>query len=593
MNQDYASFLQTLKEKNDIVDVISSYIKLERRGYNYWACCPFHHEKTPSFSVNSVDKYFHCFGCGVSGNVISFVQEYENVDFNQAVEILAKRVGLEIPARDERSAELAAERKKKRDRHVALMKDAARFYLGNLYSGRADEYLAYLSKRGITPSVAKKFGLGASLDYAGLPSHLLALGYTPEECTESGACGVSEEDGRLYDFEGTRLIIPIINNFDEVIAFGGRALQPGNRAKYKNTRETLLFNKSKSLYNVNLVKKEKRVRALPYLIMVEGYMDVISLYAAGFKNVVASMGTSLTTEQVRLAKRYTDTVLISYDGDAAGQSANLRGLKLLENEGMKLRVVPLPEGLDPDDVIRQQGTEGYQRCLDAAMPLIDFRIYAEERKCDFSKSDDVRAFVRSALSIVREAESETEREELLKSISSKAGISLGALQRDLERLPAREETSPAPPAKRAEPTGSDTKAARFVLCACLLSKPYALDFDLSSLEWEAEDHRVIADFILREREKGKVRASGIFDYLAEDGELANILNLDFGDNLEGERAAQYFNDCVKTLEKRMYSRKIAEERDKFQQAQSAEERRECLLRIDTYTKKMKNIGGTT
>ncbi len=593
MNQDYASFLQTLKEKNDIVDVISSYIKLERRGYNYWACCPFHHEKTPSFSVNSVDKYFHCFGCGVSGNVISFVQEYENVDFNQAVEILAKRVGLEIPARDERSAELAAERKKKRDRHVALMKDAARFYLGNLYSGRADEYLAYLSKRGITPSVAKKFGLGASLDYAGLPSHLLALGYTPEECTESGACGVSEEDGRLYDFEGTRLIIPIINNFDEVIAFGGRALQPGNRAKYKNTRETLLFNKSKSLYNVNLVKKEKRAGGLPFLIMVEGYMDAISLYTAGFRNVVASMGTSLTKEQVRLAKRYTDTVLISYDGDAAGQSANLRGLKLLENEGMKLRVVPLPEGLDPDDVIRQQGTEGYQRCLDAAMPLIDFRIYAEERKCDFSKSDDVRAFVRSALSIVREAESETEREELLKSISSKAGISLGALQRDLERLPAREETSPAPPAKRAEPTGSDTKAARFVLCACLLSKPYALDFDLSSLEWEAEDHRVIADFILREREKGKVRASGIFDYLAEDGELANILNLDFGDNLEGERAAQYFNDCVKTLEKRMYSRKIAEERDKFQQAQSAEERRECLLRIDTYTKKMKNIGGTT
>ena len=593
MNQDYASFLQTLKEKNDIVDVISSYIKLERRGYNYWACCPFHHEKTPSFSVNSVDKYYHCFGCGVSGNVISFVEEYENVDFSQAVEILAKRVGLEVPARDERSAELAAERKKKRDRHVALMKDAARFYLGNLYSGRADEYLAYLSKRGISPSVAKKFGLGASLDYAGLPSHLLALGYTPEECTESGACSISEEDGRLYDFEGTRLIIPIINNFDEVIAFGGRALQPGNRAKYKNTRETLLFNKSKSLYNVNLVKKEKRVRALPNLIMVEGYMDAISLYAAGFKNVVASMGTSLTTEQVRLAKRYTDTVLISYDGDAAGQSANLRGLKLLENEGMKLRVVPLPEGLDPDDVIRQQGAEGYQRCLDAAMPLIDFRIYSEERKCDFSKSDDVRAFVRSALSIVREAESETEREELLKSISSKAGISLGALQRDLEKLPAREETSPAPSAKREAPTGSDTTAARFVLCACLLSKPYALGLDLSSLEWETEDHRAIADFILREREKGKVRASGIFDYLAEDGEIANILNLDYGDNLEGERAAQYFNDCVRTLEKRMYSRKIAEERDKFQQAQSAEERRECLLRIDTYTKKMKNIGGTT
>ncbi len=592
MTQDYASFLQTLREKNDIADVIGSYIKLERRGYNYWACCPFHHEKTPSFSVNAADKYYHCFGCGVSGDVIRFVMEYENIDFNQAVEILAKRAGLEIPARDEKSAELAAQRKKKRDRHVALMRDAARFYLGNLYGGRAEEYLAYLSKRGITPSVAKKFGIGASLDFSGLPSHLLALGYTPEECIESGACGVFEEDKRMYDFEGGRLIIPIINNYDEVIAFGGRSMQPTNRAKYKNTRESLLFNKSKTLYNINLVKKEKRAGGLPYLIMVEGYMDAISLYTAGFRNVVASMGTSLTTEQVRLAKRYTDTVLISYDGDAAGQSANLRGLKLLEKEGVKLRVVPLPDGLDPDDVIRRQGADGYKKCLDAAMPLIDFRIHAAAQKCDFTKSDEVRSFVRTALAIVKEADGETEREELLKNISAKTGVSLGALQRDLETLSAtKEEAVSAPAAKKEETGGSGMAAARFVLCACLLNKSYALGFDLSSVEWETEEHKAVAGFVMRERQKGMVRPSGIFDILPEDGELANILNLDFGDNLDGERAEKYFNDCVGVLGKRMYGKKIAEEREKFQQAQSAEERRECLLRIDTYTKKMKNTGG--
>ncbi len=589
--QDFSSFIQTLKEKNDIVEVIGSYIKLERRGYNYWACCPFHHEKTPSFSVNSADKFYHCFGCGVSGDVIGFVKEYENVDFNQAVEILAKRVGLEVPARDEKSAELAALKKKKRDRHVALMKDAARFYLGNLYGGRADGYLAYLSGRGVTPSVARKFGIGASLDFTGLPAHLQALGYTKEECAESGACGVSD-DGKLYDFEGGRLIIPIINNFDEVIAFGGRVMQPTDRAKYKNTRETLLFNKSKNLYNINLVKKEKRAGALPYLIMVEGYMDAISLYAAGFKNVVASMGTSLTKEQVRLAKRYTETVLISYDGDAAGQSANLRGLRLLENEGVKLRVVPLPEGLDPDDVIRNQGAEGYRKCLDSAMPLIDFRIHAAAQKFDLTKTDEVRSFVREALSIVKDAESETEREELLKRISAKAGVSLGALQRDLERLPeARDDAVRMPDAKREENTGSAVKAARFVLCACLLSKPYAVPLDLSPFEWDMEEHKVVAEFIMRERQSGKVRASGIFDYLPESGEIAAILNLDFGDNLEGAEAERYFSDCVKILEKRLYTKKIAEEQAKLLSAQTAEARRESLLRIDAYTKKMKNIGG--
>ena len=589
--QDFSAFIQTLKEKNDIVDVIGSYIKLERRGYNYWACCPFHHEKTPSFSVNAADKFYHCFGCGVSGDVIGFVKEYENVDFNQAVQILTSRAGLEVPARDDKTAELAALKKKKRDRHVALMKDAARFYLNNLYSGRADEYLAYLSKRGVSPSLAKKFGIGASLDFTGLPSHLLALGYSREECAESGACGLSD-DGRLFDFEGGRLIIPIINNFDEVIAFGGRVMQPTDRAKYKNTRETLLFNKSKNLYNINLVKKEKRAGGLPYLIMVEGYMDAISLYAAGFRNVVASMGTSLTKEQVRLAKRYTDTVLISYDGDAAGHSANLRGLKLLENEGLKLRVVPLPDELDPDDVIRQRGAEGYQKCLDSAMPLIDFRIHAAARKYDLTKTDEVRDFVREALSIVRDADSETEQEELLKRISAKAGISLGALQRDLERLPESKEETVLPVVRKEEGSGSAVKAARYVLCACLLSKPYASDVDLSAFEWDLDEHKTVADFVMQERQKGRVRASGIFDYLPESGEIANILNLDFGDNLEGEQAEKYFRDCVRTLEKRLYTKKIAQEQEAFQQAKSAEEKREILLRIDTYTKKMKNIGGS-
>ncbi len=580
----YAEFVSLLKEKNDLAEVIGSYIKLERRGYNYWACCPFHHEKTPSFSVNAADKYYHCFGCGVSGDVISFVKEYENVDFRQAVEILAKRVGLEVPSFDNRSAEEAQKKKALKDRLLALMRDTARFYLNNLWSGKAEVHLEYLGKRKVLPATMKKFGLGASLDFQGLPKYLLAKGYSPEECVESGACARTEE-GRLFDSLGGRLIIPIINNLDEVIAFGGRALGKTDRAKYKNTRDTLLFDKRKNLYNINLVKKEKRVGALPYLIMLEGYMDVISLYQAGFRNVVASMGTSLTKEQVRLCKRYSDTVLISYDGDAAGQSANLRGLKLLEGEGVNIRVVPLPEGLDPDDVIVKRGAEAYQSCLGAAMPLIDYRLLATKRKFDVGDPYEKREYIREALAIVGEAETATEREELLKRISREADVSYSSLLRDLESAPQKSEAPPPPPRVREEGDGG-RKAERFVLAACLFEKPYARACNLYEFGFRDETLSRLAEFIMDERETGKVRPSGVFDLFgSENAELNEVLELN-GGALEGEVAERYFRDCVKLLKLRELEAQIGVCRAASVEAETAEERDGYLMRIKELTKKI-------
>ncbi len=587
--ENFTDFIRVLKEKNDIVEVIGSYIKLERRGYNYWACCPFHHEKTPSFSVNAADRYYHCFGCGASGDVIGFVKNYENVDFMQAVQILAARAKLEVPAYDERTAEEAAEKKKKRDRLAALMKDAARFYYGNLYSGRADAHLAYLQKRGISPSTAKKFGIGASLDYVSLPSHLLAQGYTAEECAESGACSMTEE-GRLIDAEGERLIIPIISHMDEVVAFGGRLLKNSDRAKYKNTRETLLFNKSRTLYNLNLVKKEKRAGGLASVILVEGYMDAISLYEAGFRGVAASMGTSLTKEQARLLRRYTENVFISYDGDFAGQKANLRGLDILKQEGLKVRVVPLPEGLDPDDVIRKTGSAGYQNCLDGAMPLIDFRLLAAKRKYDLTKTDEKRDYVAEALTVVRDAESATEREELLRHISSETGVSVAALMRDLENAPRpAAPAAPQPVPVREDDAGREKKAARFVLAACLLDKPYARACDLAALSFADPAHNTVAGYVLKARREGAVRASGIFDLLPADGELAEILDLDYGDNLDSPAAERYFADCMAALRRGPLTAKIEAAREAYAGAQTAEEKREILTRINEYTKELKNL----
>lgn len=588
MKGDFTEFLSELKEKNDLVEVIGSYIKIERRGYNYWACCPFHHEKTPSFSINAAEKYYHCFGCGVSGDVIGFVKEYENVDFNQAVQILAARAKLDVPTFDNRSQEEVLARKQKKARLLSLMKDSARFYFNNLYSGRADAHLEYIAKRKLQPTTLKKFGIGASTDYHSLPKYLMDKGYTREELEESGACAKTVE-GKLIDAQGGRLIIPIINNLDEVIAFGGRLLKKTDRAKYKNTKDTVLFDKSKNLYNINLVKKLKKASAISSLIMVEGYMDAISLYQAGFENVVASMGTSLTKEQARLCKRYTDNVFISYDGDFAGQKANLRGLDIMKQEGLKVRVVPLPDGLDPDDVIRTSGAEGYRTCLDQAMPLIDFRIHAAKAKYDLTRTDEKRDFIKDAISIVREAESATEREELLKRISTESGVSITALMRDLENVPAPKEEIKSPPMPREEGDG-ERKAERYILAACLFNKPYAKDCNLDKLDFRDETHAKIAEYISEERlTVGKVRPSGIFDVIQESGELSQLLDLHSGDNLDGEHAEKYFADCLQRLEKRALDEQIASCKHAYDEAETPEKKRDILEFLGELMKKQKKF----
>ena len=425
-------FLRLLTEKLNIVDVASSYMHLEKKGGTYWACCPFHHEKTASFHIDENRQFYHCFGCGVSGNVITLVRELENVDFGDAVKMLAERANLPLPM-NAFDGEKAAETKRKRDTLLKIMNDCAHFYLDNLNSGKADAHIQYILSREIPAGVVRSFGLGASLNYSDLPRYLLSKGYSKQDMIDSGA--VNEVEGRLSDAQGGRLIFPIINQFDEVVAFGGRALKKTDFAKYKNTKETLIFNKSKTLYNINRLKKLKRAGGLKEVIMVEGYMDTISLHQGGFKNVVASMGTSLTLEQARLIKRYTDRVLISYDGDGAGQKANMRGLEILKSEGIDVRVVPLPEGLDPDDVIKKLGADEYKKCLDNAMPLIDYKMTVARRGYDLSKPEEKVKYVNDALKIVRSAESAAERELLLKDLRDETGISFEALNRDLSKVP--------------------------------------------------------------------------------------------------------------------------------------------------------------
>ncbi len=541
-------FLITLKEKLNIVDVAGSYVTLDRRGGSYWACCPFHHEKTPSFAINETDQYYHCFGCGESGDVIKFVREMENIDFMDAVKLLSERAGLQMPQTgfdNQKTAEL----KRKRDALLKIMNDCAHFYLNNLNSGKADAHVEYILKRQIPSNIVRTFGLGASLNFNDLPKFLLSKGYSKQDIIDSGT--VNEVDGRLIDAQGGRLIFPVINAMDEVVAFGGRVLKKTDFAKYKNTKETVLFNKSKTLYNINLLKKLRKTQTIKEVIMVEGYMDTLSLYQAGFKNVVASMGTSLTQEQARLLKRYADSVLISYDGDGAGQKANMRGLEILKDEGINVKVVPLPEGLDPDDVIKQRGTDGYRQCLNSAMPFIDYKLSVLEKNFDMSRADEKRKFVIEAIKIVKTSESASEQEELLKKLRDKTGITYESLSRDLRSAPVKETAVPKSETVRKDSSSVTVKASRFVVSAYLFGAKYA-EGDISEIPFCNDVHSIIANYLKSKKLlEERIQPAELFEFFDENTpeyeELCRILDFSDGSRLSGQVNEDYFYDCIKKL----------------------------------------------
>ena len=583
-------FLAQLKSKNDIAEVIGSYVHLERKGTNYWACCPFHHEKTPSFSVNTLDQYYHCFGCGASGDVITFVREIESVDFIDAVKILAERVKMPLPDMNFDS-EKTLEQKRKRDQILKILNASAHFYLDNLNSGKADAHIQYILDRKLSSPTVRRFGLGASLDFKSLPQYLLGKGFRRDDILESGAVTASDS-GKLTDAQGGRLIFPIINAFDDVVAFGGRVLEKTDFAKYKNTKETLVFNKSKNLYNINLVKKQKKAEGIKNLVMTEGYMDTISLWQAGFHNVVASMGTSLTKEQARLAKRYADDVLISYDGDFAGQKGAIRGLEILRDEGINVRVVALPEGLDPDDVVKRYGTEGYQKCLDEAMPLIDFKLTVLERGKDLSKTEEKREFIAQALKVIREEDSASVREDLLKTLRNKTGVTYESLRRDLENEPQRPAEHEIKEPVRSE-DGADkyVKACRFILASVLFNAKYARNVDISRVKFDNTVHNIIAEYIaLRQKGGENVRASDLFEIFDESTpELSAILDLSLGDGFSSPESEKYFNDSVKTLSRRTIEEELKALSAKCDRETELEKKKQYTRRILELTIQLKNF----
>lgn len=574
-------FIEELKAKNDIVDVVGKYVRLEQRGNNFWGKCPFHHEKTASFTVNGIEQFYYCFGCHKSGDVISFIMELESLDFSDAVKYLAERVKMPLPE-VRYDDEKVKEQKRKKERVLDLLKEAALFYVSNLKKDGSEKHIEYILRRGIKGEFISKFGIGASLDFNSLPQYLKEKGFTYQEMVDSGAVG--EKDGRYYDSLGGRLIIPVIDQFNNVIAFCGRIIEDRkNVGKYVNTKETIVFSKGKTLFNLNNLKKLKNEKGLDSVIIVEGHMDVVSMVQGGFSNVVASMGTSLTKDQARILKRYADKVFISYDGDFAGQKASVRGLEILKEEGLDVKVVSLPDGMDPDDVIKKLGKEEYSKLLLSAMPLIDFKLEILKKTFDLSTTDGKRKFVSAAIKVIKESPSPAEQEDLIKTVRDLTGFTFESLQRELFNTEIKKSEPQISEPEFSDNTGDKiTIASRFVLAGFLFAKPYAEGFDVKEFSFPNTTHRSIQEYVIKKKQAGeKIKFNDLYEVFEDTDkeEISKIASLFTDDNKDFDKA-QYFIDCVRTL--KLYDVEFQTERivKLFKEETDTEKRRALALEMN-------------
>ena len=420
--------IDEVRLQNDIVEVISQYVPLKQKGSSYFGLCPFHNEKTASFSVNSEKQFYYCFGCGAAGNVFSFLMEMENMDFPEAMKKLAERAHITLPEPEKSAQVVAAEQLKQRlfDIHTT----AGRFFYDCLQDGQGEQARAYLAKRRMDPRIARKFGIGYSPDsYDALFKHLKEKGFTVGDILKTGLV-LENKDGKGYHdrFRG-RLMFPIFDVQGRVVGFGGRILAKGE-PKYLNSPETILFSKSRNLYGLNFAKAAKKRE----LILVEGYMDMLSIYQAGFHNVVASLGTAFNNDHARTLKRFADDVILLYDSDEAGTNAALRAIPVLVKNGFRVKVTQVPDGKDPDEFIKAKGAAEFSKLLINAVHYISFEIACIQRKYNLKNPEHRVRFATEAAEILSKLDSEIERNVYLGEVSRVTGVEEEAIRSEIRKL---------------------------------------------------------------------------------------------------------------------------------------------------------------
>lgn len=420
------SITDEIKNRCNIVDVVGRYVKLRRTGTDYMGLCPFHSEKTPSFSVSEKKQFFYCFGCGESGDVISFVQKIENVDFMTAVRRLADRCGINMD-------DYGFRNEGRNNRIYEMNRDAAYFFLHSLVD-RPNPGRDYILNRGLDLKTIAKFGIGYAPDsWNSLFNHMTEKGYTPDQLASAGLLSVSR--GNHYDRFRGRVIFPIINTRGKVLGFGGRIISDG-KPKYLNTPESPVFSKRDNLFGLNLTRKE--IADSDCAIIVEGYMDMVSLYQSGVKNVAATLGTALTAAQCSLISRYTKNIILSYDSDNAGRNAALRGIEVIRKAGLNARVLHVVDGKDPDEYIRKYGKESFLKLAEEALPYADYRLEHVRSEADLSTQQGKMRFVKAAVAVIRDLDP-VESEIYIEKVALEAGIQEGALRREIAEAGQRGE----------------------------------------------------------------------------------------------------------------------------------------------------------
>ncbi len=442
-------FIDDLVARNDIVDVVSGYVRLSRRsGANQFGLCPFHSEKTPSFAVNPEKQIYHCFGCGKGGSVINFIMEIENLGYRDAVAFLARRAGMTLP-QEQDDAE-----SRRRTRMLALNKDAARFFYEQLSTPAGRRAKDYMARRRISAATAKNFGLGFAPDtWDSLEKAMRAKGYSDFELADAGLVRRGKS-GSFYDTFRDRLMFPVIDVRGNVIGFSGRILGDGE-PKYMNSPETLVFNKSRNLFALNLAKKSKS----GYILLSEGNIDVVSLHQAGFDSAVASLGTSLTPEQARLLSRYTDQVIIAYDNDGAGIKASQRAIGILEKLDVKVKILQLSGAKDPDEFIKTRGAEAFRKLLEGSENQVDYRLRGVTEKYDLSQDEQKVAFLKEASDLVARLPGSVERQVYAMRVAKLAEVKDDVVTAEVERRRKRlvnqafraEEREQTRPERQAQP----------------------------------------------------------------------------------------------------------------------------------------------
>ena len=442
------SFIDELVARNPIEDVVGQYVTLKRSGANMFGLCPFHGEKTASFSVAPDKGIYYCFGCHKGGGPINFMMELEGLTYPDAVRVLAKRAGMEVPEDEQYQS-----RYRQQERLWALMKEAGRFFNAQLYTPAGKQCLEYTQKRGLTKSIITRFGIGFAPDsWNMLISAMKAKGYTEQELIDANL--VAQKNGRIYDQFRNRLMFPIIDVRGNVVGFGGRVLDD-SKPKYLNSNETVIFNKRRNLFGLNLAKKTK----LGYLILVEGNIDVVTMHQYGFDNAVASLGTSLTDEQATLISRYTEQVVLLYDGDSAGQKATKRAIPILEKAGISVKVLQIPDNMDPDDYLRKFGADRFKMLLEGSTNRVEYQLSAIRANYDLNIDDQRIKFMQDCAELISTLDSAAQREVYGNRIAEAAKVSYEtmklevnkAFKRRMARQRKQQEAIDLAPAKNLQP----------------------------------------------------------------------------------------------------------------------------------------------